>query len=805
MNFIHTLRYTVRKLFKSPATSGLAILALGFGIGLTAIMYSLVYGAVLRGLPFEEGHRLMHVECNNPERNLQSIEVSQHDFLDFREQQTSFESLEGFDQVSVNLSDDEAFPERYRSGVMSAGTFAALRVEPFLGRDFTPEDTVPGAPPVALLGYSLWRDRFGEDRGILGKTVRMNGTLTTIIGVMPLGLRFPMNEDLWTPLQLDSSVLERGQGQSLEVFGRLKDGVSLAEARAEMATIASRLAEAYPESNGGQGVVVKAYQEEFVGPRTIALFWAMMIAVSLVLLIACANVAGLLLARTATRTKELAIRGALGARRGRLLGLLLMEGLVLSAFGALLGLGIAYGGVFLLSNALGAMPVPFWVRIALDPAVLLLVVAATVAAGVLSALLPGIQASRTDVNEVLKDENRGSSSLRIGRLSRWLVTGEIALACALLVATALMVRTIGNLSAENMTFATADIFTAGMKLPEASYPEAADRIRFYDQLVDEVQTLPGVASVALMSAPPGPGMGAAHVAIEGREYSNLSDYHRTFRGTVTPEFFSIYEIPVSQGRLFDERDVLDAPPVVIVNQSFAAQMWPGENPINRRLRFGRGEPGEPWRTVVGVVPDAGVAHLRFPSPAGLYVPHAQMGEHAMSLAVKNQTSPGVSAEALRAKVRDADPDIPLYAARSMEGVISDLTSSVRLLGSLFSVFGLAALILASVGIYGIMTLSVSHRTQEIGVRMALGAQRRQVLGLVLRQGMWRIVIGLAAGWGLAFVLSKGLRGLLFDVEPGDPSSFVITSVLLVTVALVACLIPAYRAARVDPMRALHYE
>ena len=812
------LRFAWRMLRKNPATSLLAVVALALGIGLTTSMFSLVHGVLLSRVPFEDPHRLMDVAAYNLDESLRDLQLPMspvHDFLDWQEQQTSFEDLAASSSQTVNLNDEAGYPERFQAGFITWNTLGLLGVEPVIGRAFTAEDDAPGASGVILLGHDMWRHRFAGDPGVVGQTIRINGEPTTVIGVMPDFFEFPLMNDCWLPARLDVADKPRGTGGSVWVVGRLRDGVRRSEAQAEMTTIAARLAEIHPDTNGGRGAVVRDYRESLNNQTNRVLLSVMFAAVFLVLVIACANVASLLLARASIRARELAIRTALGAHRARVIGILVAESLLLSLLGSAGGLGLAHLGTRWMENAFNWQPMPYWITLEMQPVAVAFVVVAGILAGLFAGLLPALRASGAVSFDLLKDEGRGGSGMRIGRLSRALVVTELALACALLVATSLMVRTVVNYHDADLAFETDSILTARLSLNKTDYPQKAGAVAFYERLVDELASRPEVESAAVMSGPPAAMMGSSFYGLEGESYANQSEYPSSPRGVVTPDFFETYGIPVLEGRLFDRQDTAESPGVVIVNQSFAAVHWPGQSALGKRLKLGRGagssqgERDEDWRSVVGVVPDASISLLNpafaGTTEAGFYVPHSQLPLRTMSVAVKTRGNPAAFATPLRETLSRLDAALALDEVRTMERIIWENTFSIKVIMISFSFFGATALLLVSVGIFGVMMFSVSQQTREFGVRMALGARPQDVLGLVLKQGLGRITVGLGLGLGLAWGLGSALRMALFGVEPLDPLSFGGTVVVLAGVALVACYVPAWRAARLDPLVVLRYE
>jgi putative ABC transport system permease protein len=803
------LRFGLRMLAKSPGHTLAAVLALALGIGLSTAMFSIIYGVVIRGLPFERSERLMHLENDNPSKGQRSLEVYLPDFLEYRARQHSFEALAAFYTGTVNLSGDER-PERFDGAFISANFLDLLRVKPLLGRGFLPGEDSPQAEPVVLLGWGVWQSRHNGDPRVIGRPVRINGMPGTIVGVMPRGFAFPVNQEIWVPLRQDPLKIRRGQGPTLEVFGRLRDRVSLEQARAEMQAITKALAAEFPETDGGRGAVVKPYTEEYIGEGPVLLLSIMMGACLFVLLLACTNVASLMMARASRRTREIAIRSALGATRRRLIGQLLTESLLLSLAGAALGVLLAEAGVRAFNAAIVDKNPPFWVDIAIDPASLLFTLGAAMLAGVLSGLVPAFQVSRTDVNEVLKDEGRGSSSLRMGAFTRIVVTIEIAISCTLLILAGLMIRSVVK-AGERVEVETANLFTARVTLFESLYPEEGPRVRFFDDLLTRLREDPGVQAAAVSTYLPGTGAWMEPFAVEGAAYPREEDHPRAHAAWVSPGFFDALGAQVLQGRDFTPQDRKDGLPVVLVNRSLAQRLWPGQDALGRRLRLATEVPGEepqPWRTVVGIVPDLGMVSLQDsePEPQGFYIPVSQDCPSFANLVVRTRDpNPLAFTDRVREHVAALDRDLPVYFVSTLQQVVDRAGFFLALFAVLFSLFGVAALVLASVGVYGVIAFSVQQRTQEIGIRMALGAQQRNVVSLILRQGLVQLLYGLLLGLLMAWPGAKLLASVRVGVKPDDPATFLAACLLLAAVALVACWFPAQRASRTDPLVAIRYD
>ncbi len=804
------IRYGARMLVKRPGLSATAVIALALGIGLTTTMFSIVYVAVMRGLPYQDSDELVALFRNRPAQDVQFMGVSIHDFQDWREQQSSFEDIAAYFAETVNVGGTEGQPIRYLGAYVSAHLFDILEVQPILGRTFRPEEDHPSTPPVMILSYRAWQDRFQADPNIIGRTVRANAEVTTIVGVMPEKFGFPQQMDAWLALRIDPLAFTRGGGPALEgtqlqAVARLKDGVTLEQAQAEMSAIAGRLATEYPESNEGIGTTVMSQIDTFIGPQASAMLYTMLGAVFGVLLIACANVANLLLVRTAVRSKEVAIRTALGASRFRTVTQLLAETLVLSIVGAAAGLVVAKIGIDFFNASLATQEQPLWLVATLDPVVIGFVVGLTFLSTLLAGTIPALRASRTNVSEILNDEARGSSGLGLGRISKALVVAQIAVSCGLLVAAGLMIRTVVNVAQFDYGFNTANIFTARLGLFEKDYPTEQNQWQFYEELLRRVEGRPGIRSVAFTSDLPARGGQRRPITVDGVAYPVDSDHPLARRIVITPQYFDIVDAKPVRGRLFTRLDGPDAQPVALVNEHFVELLLPNEDPLGTRIKLGD---EEPWRTIVGVVPDlylGGAVGANNPRHEGVYVPLAQNVINFMSLVVRTEQSAMSYTATIQDEVGAIDSALPLYWVRSLEGQYSLDTWFYRVFGTMFVAFGFAALALATIGLYGVMSFSAGSRTREIGLRMALGAHAKNVLVLILRQGALQVILGLVAGVGLAALLSQGLGILLFGVEPWDPAIFASVIATLALAGIVACFIPAQRATRVDPMEALRYE
>jgi len=802
------VRFGIRMLLKHPTLSISAILTFGLGLGLTTTVFSIVNGALFKGLPFERADRLMAVSNTNPAQQASRMPVSVHDYADFRKQQSVFERLGAYTNTPINLSETGAQPERFMGASFSAEMFDVLGVRPALGRPFRPEEERPGTEPVLLISFDLWRDRFGLSPSILGRSVRANGRTATIIGVMPEGFAFPNRQKLWSPLTIDPVATERGKGPSFQVVGRLKQGKSVSEAQAQISGIAATIARDYPRENAGQETRVRPFLEGFLGPEIHAILYTMLSAALGVLLIACVNVTNLMLARASMRTKEIAVRSALGAGRRRIVMQMLTEVLLLALLGGGLGLGLGHAGIQWFVAAISSQPPPFWITFDFDYRVLLFVLGSTLAACVLSGLFPALQVSRSDVGEVLKNESRGSHGMRTGRFIGGLVIAEVALSCCLLVGAGLMIKSVIRLKSIDLPFTRDNVFTARINLPAVDYPEIGDRIRFYEQLLPKLQSIPGVEAATLSDGLPASGNGALPVQVEGRVYERESDNPIAREGIVTPGYFNTFRAEVRRGREFLEGDRQESQLVAIVNETFARTHFPDADPLGRRFRKGRRVTEAPWLTVVGVVPDMlmeGIGN-NDQSPAGFYIPIAQSDVgNFVSIALRTRGNPMTRTTEVRAAVGALDSSLAIFEVASMNEVIDRATWFYSVFGTLFVAFGLAALFLAVVGLYGVMSFAVNRRRQEIGIRMALGAQAAQLMFLVMKRGVIQLAAGLGVGLLLAGLAAGPLQTILFRVDVRDPAVFGTVLLTLAAAGLLASLIPARRATEVDPVSGLTAE
>ncbi|MDB4877743.1 MAG: hypothetical protein JWM41_4189 [Gemmatimonadetes bacterium] len=799
---LRDVRYGIRSLLKSPGLSIVAVLALTLGIGLTTTMFSIVYGALMKGLPYPDGDRIMVVQRANPGRGIQQQELPIQDYADFKAQQRSFGELAAVTSGTIYVSGDEK-AERFDGSWITANMFDMVGVRPVIGRNFRAGEDSPSGEKVAILAYSMWTERYSGDKNIVGRQIRVNGVPFTVVGVMPDGFAFPNNDKIWVPLQTDPLASKRGEGQSVLAVGKLKPGVSLDQANVDLATISKRLASEYKETNDGFTASAQKFTDNYIGKEPRQLLFTMLGAVFFVLLIACANVANLLLDRAAHRTKEVGIRTALGASRSAVVRQFLAEALVLSLAATVCGVIVAHFGVLLFNRAITVTQVPSFIDIRLHPPVLLFTIAVAFLTTLISGAIPAIQSSRADINAILKDESRGASSFKIGRISKALVVFEIALSCGLLVAAGLMIKSVTKMKTMDPGYTAANVFTARLGFP-AAYTDTVAEWRFFDQALERVSALPGVQSAAISSGLPGARQGYSgnRFAVDGQTYLKDKDYPTTSWLIVSPSFFATLRVPLVEGRVFNSSDRADGLQVTVVNRAFANKYFKNVSPIGRRIRLGGANSTTPWRTVVGVVGDMFSGNQDEPMSPAMFQPFAQAHVSFAYISARTAGPPLTIAQSVRDAVASIDADIPLYWVQSLDEAVSQSLWFIRVFGTMFMIFGFVALFLASVGLYAVMSFSVSRRTREVGIRMALGAQGRDVVRMIFGQGALQLGVGMALGLALALGISQLLKIVLFQVQPRDPAVFGGVALVLVIVGLFACFIPARRATRVDPLVAL---
>ncbi|MEO8044155.1 MAG: ABC transporter permease [Spartobacteria bacterium] len=812
---LQEIRHALRLLVKNPLFTLVGILTLALGIGATAAVFTLVNALLIRPLPYQDPARLVLVFEHFKDQHLDAIPVSPPEFLEYKKSVRSFEKLAAFNTTTYNLTDGDV-PERISGAVVSADLFPLLGVEPIRGRTFRPEENAAGRDDVVLISERLWRRKFDRDPRVLGRKLTADGRPFTVVGIMPASFEFPLplfnvtggnfgeRVDIWQPLGFKDDELKRRGSRSYGLIGRLAEGASAPQAQAEIETVVRGMRARYPNNypqNESFGASLYPLKEQVVGGMK-PLLLILLGAVALVLLIACANLATMLLARATAREREMAIRVAVGASRGRLLRQSLTESIVLAVLGGAAGVLLAIWGVDLVKS-IGAQTIPRLSEVSVDTTVLLVTLAVAVGTGLLFGLVPGLASGKPDLTESLKEGGRGSTSgRRHNRLRNALVIAEVALALVLLTGAGLLLKSFVRLQNVPPGFNPKNVLTAEISLPALRYPNKESQINFFNELERRVANLPGVSQAGLTVILPMSGINSdSSFDIEGRPSDDAHPGPDEEWRIVSPDYFRTLEILLLQGRFFTNADKLEAPPVVIINQALATRYWPNEIPLGKRLQLPTAD-GPAWATIVGIVGDLRHRGLDQPLKPEFYVPFAQQPYSALILAVRSTQDPTSLTTAIRTSVQAVDPTLPVAHVRTLEQVIADSIAPRRLSVVLLAVFAGIALVLASVGIYGVMSFLVVQRTHEIGVRMALGAQRSDVLRLVIAHAGTLVAAGTVLGLVVALLSTSVLRSVLYEVSALDLPIFVFVTLILAAVALLASYIPARRATRADPMIAL---
>jgi len=800
-NLLNDLHYTIRMLIKRPGFTIVALITLALGIGANTSIFSVVNAVLLRPLPYSQPDKIMQLWEVNLRTGAKDGSVSPYNFIDWQQRNTTFECMSAYRYANLSLTGgDQA--ERIVGSMVSADFFKSMGVSAAVGRTFSPEEDQPGQSNVAVLGYGLWQRRFGLDEKLIGQSILLNGQKYTVLGVMPRGFQFPGSSDMWLPLALDMSKEARGH-HYLRVVGRLKPDVTVGQAQADIANIGQQLTKEFPDNNRYVGAYTLSLRDEIVKDVKSPLM-VLLGSVVLVLLIACANVANLLLVRTASRKREIAIRTALGASRWRLARQLLTESLVLSLIGGGLGLLLSLWGTYLLDKIIPGN-IPRAKEINIDRNVLLFTFVAAVLSGIVFGLAPAVQSSRTNLQENLKESGRGAAvGFRNQILRNMLVVSEIAIALVLLIGAGLLMKSFYKLSQVDPGFRGEGVVTAQFTMSAPRYNDGHARIAFSRDIAERLSVLPGVMSAGATSEVPFNGSTTtSSFSIVGRQQSPDDVLSAGARQSL-PGYFKTMGIPLLQGRDFNDGDGPDSMPVAIINHSFAERYFQNENPLGRHIRFDIDD-NSPGREIVGGVGDVKHEILDSTSPMEMYAPYTQDNGNRTLVAVCRTDNPKAIAPMIRDAFKAADPNQPVFNIRTMDDRLVSSVRPQRFTMILLGVFASIALILAAIGIYGVMSYSVTQRTHEIGIRMALGARPRKVLQLIIGQGMSLAIIGVVMGVVGALGLKYVMEGLLFGVSGTDRTTFIGLSLLLGFVALLANYIPARRATKVDPMIAMRYE
>jgi putative ABC transport system permease protein len=800
-SMIGDARYALRGLRRTPAFSAGAILCTALGVCVTTTILSAVNAVLVRPLPYRDAGRLVAVYAQNIARGYHGSNISYLDYLDWRNRNRTFASLGIWTWSSHALSDGEA--ERVDGASVSANLFPTLGIEPILGRGFTTDEEVPGHDRVVLLSYGLWQRRFGGDRRVLEQPITVDGARYTVVGVMPPHFNFPDRGDVWVPFATDPSRESHGDRQYAGAIGRLGPGVSLEQARADLAVVDGQLRREFPNENVHWSAEVITLRDDLTGDlrRPVLIFLG---AVGLVLLIACANVANLMLARGVARRREMAVRAALGAGRARVARLLLTESITIALVGGTVGTALSLWGVQLLGLAF-PQGTPFYIALDLDGSVLVASLLLTIGTGLLFGAAPVIRAARLDLGSVLREDARGADAGQRGnRLRLVLATMEIALSVVLMVGATLLMKSYRAYTTTDLGFTERGVLTAQVSLPEAAYRESARRVAFYGSLIDRLRGLPGVVAVGSAQGIPFSGWNVqGPINVAGRAPLPRGEEVDSHFQWVSPDYFAAIGVPLVKGRSLTPADRDSVAPAGLVNERFVAKLFAHEDPIGKRVKIGDLNGPDPWVTIVGVVKD--FRHYRLPQPMGpaLYLPYASSPAFSQTLAIRTTLDdPYRVLPALRSAVRALDPTIPIYDVKTLDEAVSRSLWRQRLNGQVLSIFALLALLLATVGIYSVISYAVSQRTHEIGVRIALGASGADVLGIVVGQGMRLAIAGITLGAAASLVLARALTTLLYEVPATDRPTFIAVPSTVAIIVLLASYLPARRAMRVDPARSL---
>jgi putative ABC transport system permease protein len=797
----HDLRFAWRMILSHRWFSAAVVATLALGIGVNTMVFTLVDAVLFKPVAVRGGSRLVVITQQNLTQGDGSIRLSLPALRDYRSQASSLEALEAMSREDGVLSESGNPPQSYSMQRATPGIFDMLHVPPVLGRGFLPSDDKPGAPPVLLLGYGLWKERYGSSPGVIGRIVRVNEQPTTIIGVMPDGFKFPVNSEMWMPL-VPTPKLEKRDNRALDVFAMLKPGVNALEASVQLNAIARRLAIQYPTTDKDLTVVVETFHQRYNGGSVRVIFLLMLAAVGFVLLVACANVANMMLSRALGRQREMSIRTALGASRWRVVRQLLIESVLLSLLGGTLGLGLAMLGAhwFDLSTRIVR---PYWIQFTMDYAVFGYFAGLCIASGLLFGIAPALQSSSIELNEVLKEGARSVGKHRGGRFSSVLVVFQFALTLVLLSGAGIFVHSLlQNLSA-NRSVPASHLMTARIDLPEDRYKDTDTRQRFFDQLLPRLDALPGVTHAAIVSNLPGLGSGDREIEIEHSGVDVKAKRPQAALIAQSPGYLAAIHLPLLLGRDFNDTDGTASHKSAILTRECADHFWPNQTAIGKRFRFydDDNEPGD-WITVVGVTANL-VQDLNEKDPKPLlFVPFRQEGWSSMSLVVESSIDPTAG---VRTAVQNLDQDLPLRDLSMLTEAVQHREWFLLVITKVFLGFALIALLMASVGLYAVIAYATGSRTQEIGVRMALGANTRNIMMLVMKRGLWQIAAGLALGIGAAFPVTRLMASLPIGVSPSDPAVFLVVALVLATVGLFACWLPARKAAALDPVKAIRYE
>jgi predicted permease len=808
-------RLAVRLLVKDKWFTAVAAMALALGIGVNTTVFTFANAVVLRGVPFADPDSIISISMTDARGRF--LGVSRLDLADYRDGTRAFSHLAALTGASLNVSEQGRPAEQYLGTYGSASLFEVIGQRPQLGRDFAPSDDVAGAEPVVILSDSVWKSRYAADRGVLGRAIKVNDRVCTIIGVMPPEMRFPFNNDMWLPFAMLPAPFHEAKRdvRNLQVIGRLAPGATLKQARTEIETIAARLAHDHPDTNKDVHVTVVTYNDRVAGPQIKLVVFSLLGAVGFVLLIACANVANLLLARSAQRTREIAVRVSLGASRWRIVRQLLVESLVLSIGSGAIGFVLGVAGIRTIDAMLSdpTLGKPYWMKFTIDPVVIAFFAGICIATGVLFGLAPALHVSNTDVNEVMKEAG-GRSGTGGRRARRWtsaLIVAEVTLTLVLLAGAALMMRSFLVLYRMDVGTDTSHVLTMRLTLPLAKYPQPQPRVEVYQRIEQRLRGIGSVQASGLTSNPPMFGGFLRQLEIEGRTPDPDGRRPEVTSVSVSAGYFDALGVRVLRGRMLTDTDGTPGHESALVNQQFVAMHFNGEDPIGRRITLIDAQPSAQQSapataTIVGVVPPMRQRNFQDAQPDPVvYLPYRADPQRFMFLVLRTGGDPALAAPLVREQVRAIEPDLPLFGVMTLDQLLAQQRWTFRVFGGMFTIFACIALVLSAVGLYAVTAYSVTQRTAEIGVRMALGAQAKQVVWLILRRSLVQLAIALPIGLAGAFGVGRLLQSVIVKSNGRDALTLAGITVLMIAVSLAACMWPARRAMRLDPVSALRYE
>jgi putative ABC transport system permease protein len=799
---ISDFRFALRTILAHKWFSLAIVATLALGIGLNTMVFTLVYAVMYKPVQVHNGSRLVIVSESEPGGN--RMPSSYPDFLDYKAQSTSFEDLEAASRRGGTISETGNPPHAYTMELITSGLFPMIDAHSILGRDFLSSDEKPGAEPVVLISSAVWKERYGSAPDVIGRVVRINTNPATIIGVMPEGFKFPDDVGLWMPLVPDAD-FEKRSNRSVDVYGVIKPGMRIDRATLDLKTIARRLDAAYPDADKDVSVQARTFNDFYNGRNIDAVFLSMLAAVAFVLLIVCANIANMMLTRALARQREMSIRVAIGASRWRIIRQLLIESVSLSLIGGVLGFGLAEYGVHWFDLSTQDVGKPTWILFQIDYPVFGYFALLCIAAGVISGLAPALRASRVDLNTTLKEGSRSAGTRRGGRLSTVLVVFQIALTLVLLTGAGVFVRSFLAAQTVNPFVPIGHLMTGSVNLPHERYADNDSHVRFFDELLNRLRVIPGVSQVAISSSLPGMGTGGNNIEIEGSPVSDPLKGPAAAMLVQSPGYFDAVGLPILRGRDFNDTDGTPGREAAVVTRDFATHFWPNQDAIGKRFRIYQDNKYTPWETVVGESADMTQQPNDFTSHPLFFLTERQQGYGGMNVMLRSTGDPTSLAMAARTAVQSIDQDLPLSNTRTMAEAIYRNQWYLRLFGGLFAFFALTGLLIAAVGIYAVIAQATVSRTQEIGVRMALGASSGSILGLVLSRGANQLLAGLLIGLAASYPAARVMATLPLHVSASDPVLFVSISVLLIAVGLFACWLPARRAAALDPVKAIRYE